>query len=103
MLANRNGISIAKSETGQTLYLILSHIRTHMPTTQVKYSLSYHTRRHSTACLADPTEADSHAKIDFFFIFQAFECIRDWFAAAPNPALTAVNFYKALAERVYVI
>jgi hypothetical protein len=86
-----------------TLYLILSHIRTHMPTTRVKYSLEYETRQHSAAYLKRPTEDDRHANIDFFFIFQASERIREWFAATANPALTAVNFYKALTERVYVI
>jgi hypothetical protein len=86
-----------------TLYLILSYIRTHMPKTQVKYSLSYDTRIHSAAYLADPTEADSHANVDFFFIYQAFEHIREWFEARHDPTLAAVNFYKALAERVYVI
>jgi hypothetical protein len=86
-----------------TLYLILSYIRTHMPMTQVRYSLSYDTRKHSAAYLADPTDADSHANIDFFFIFQAFKCIREWFNTKRDPTLAAVNFYKALAERVYVI
>jgi hypothetical protein len=86
-----------------TLYLILSYIRMHMPMTQVKYSLSYETRKDSAAYLADPTEADSHANIDFFFIFQASKCIREWFEARHDPTLAAVNFYKALAERVYVI
>lgn len=74
-----------------------------MPLTQGKYSLSYDTRKDSAAYLADPTEAHSHANIDFFFIFQAFKCLREWFNARRDPTLAAVNFYKALAERVYVI
>lgn len=86
-----------------TLYLILSHIRRHMPMTELNYSLSYDTRPQSATYLADPTEADSHANIDFYFIFQASECIRNWFEERPNPTLAAVNFYKALAERVFVI
>jgi hypothetical protein len=86
-----------------TLYLILSHIRTHLPTTELKYSLSYDTRPNSAAYLECPTEDDKDANIDFFFIFQASECIREWFNAADNPALAAVNFYKALSESVFVI
>ena len=86
-----------------TLHLILTYIRTHMPRTQVRYSLSYDTRKQSAAYLEDPTEDESHSNIDFFFMFRAAERIREWFEAQPDPDLAAVNFYKALAERVYVI
>jgi len=86
-----------------TLYLILSHIRTHMPRTQVKYTLSYDTRKQSEAFLENPSEDESRANIDFFFMFQASERIRQWFEGGSDPGLAAVNFYKALAERVYVI
>lgn len=86
-----------------TLHLILTHIRTYMPRTQVKYSLSYDTRKQSAAYLEDPTEDESHSNIDFFFMFQAAQRIRQWFDKQDDPGLAAVNFYKALAERVYVI
>lgn len=86
-----------------TLHLILTYIRTHMPRTQVRYSLSYDTRKGSAAYLENPTEDESHSNIDFYFIFQAAERIRQWFEAQVDPDLAAVNFYKALAERVYVI
>ena len=86
-----------------TLHLILTHIRTYMPRTQMKYSLSYATRKQSAAYLEDPTEDLRHANIDFFFMFQAAHCIREWFDTRDDPDLAAVNFYKALAERVYVI
>lgn len=86
-----------------TLYRILSYIRTHLPRTKVNYSLSYDTRKQSAAYLENPTEDLSQSNIDFFFIFQASERIREWFEAKSDPDLAAVNFYKALAERVYVI
>jgi Protein of unknown function DUF262 len=86
-----------------TLYFILSYIRTHLPRTQVKYSLSYDTRKQSAEYLEHPTEDRSQSNIDFFFMFQASERIREWFEAKSDPDLAAVNFYKALAERVYVI
>jgi hypothetical protein len=86
-----------------TLFLIYSYIRTRMPKTQAKYSLSYDTRKDSSAFLEHPNEEQSQSNIDFFFIFQAWERIRQWFETKSDPDLAAFNFYKALAERVYVI
>lgn len=45
----------------------------------------------------------SPENIDFFHIFVAFTCIRQWFESRNDPALAAINFYKYLSESVYVI
>jgi hypothetical protein len=86
-----------------TLSLILRYIQRHLPTASLNYSLEYETRESSAAYLHHPTEDDSQSNIDFFHIFGAFECIRDWFERQSNPTLAAINFYKYLSESVYVI
>lgn len=86
-----------------TLFLILRYIQRHLPTATLNYSLEYETRASSAEYLQHPTEEDSQSNIDFFHIFGAFECIRDWFEGQGNPTLAAINFYKYLSESVYVI
>lgn len=86
-----------------TLFLILSHIRQHLPTANLKYSLEYETRAASGAYLRHPHEDGSAANIDFFHIYQAHQCIRGWFEQRDNPTLAAINVYKYLSESVYVI
>lgn len=86
-----------------TLSLVLRYIRRHLPAAAMNYSLEYETRASSAQYLQDPTREDSESNIDFFHIFRAFECIRDWFEGQGNPTLTAINFYKYLSESVYVI
>jgi Protein of unknown function DUF262/Protein of unknown function (DUF1524) len=86
-----------------TLYLILRYIRGHLPTSQLNYSIEYETRPLSAAFLDEPNEAQSQDNIDFFHIFEASEIIRHWFETSPDPALAAMDIYRALASRVHVI
>lgn len=86
-----------------TLFLILRYIQEHLPSARLQYSLAYETRAASAEYLRHPTEERSRANIDFFHIFEAFTCIRQWFESQNDPALAAINFYKYLSESVYVI
>lgn len=86
-----------------TLLLILRYIREHLPTVHPTYSLEYETRPGSAGYLQDPTPEQSQDNIDFFHIFGAVTCIRDWFDSRDNATLAAINFYKYLSESVYVI
>jgi hypothetical protein len=86
-----------------TLYLILQYIHGHLPTSRINYSLEYETRPRSAAYLEEPNEEQSQDNVDFFHIFEADALIREWFESSPDPALTAMDFYRALATRVYVI
>lgn len=86
-----------------TLFLILNHIRRHLPTANLKYSLEYETRAASGAYLQDPHEEGAAANIDFFHIYEAHKCVCAWFEERDNAALAAINFYKYLSESVYVI
>ncbi|GAA1243449.1 DUF262 domain-containing protein [Oryzihumus leptocrescens] len=86
-----------------TLYLILGYIRKHLPAAKRGYSLAYQTRAGSATYLEDPVEEQRGQNIDFFHIFEAAEQIRTWFESRRDPAMAAVNFYKALSEKVHVI
>ena len=86
-----------------TLFLILGYIQKHLPTASLKYSLEYETRQASAEYIRHPTAEERQSNIDFFHIFGAFECIREWFESQDNPTLAAINFYKYLSESVYVI
>lgn len=86
-----------------TLLLILRYIHQHLPTVSPNYSLEYETRPGSAGYLQSPAAEQSKDNIDFFHIFGAFACIREWFEGRDNVALSAINFYKFLSESVYVI
>jgi hypothetical protein len=86
-----------------TLHLILRYVQQHLPTATIDYSLEYETREKSAAYLEDPSKELSQDNIDFFHMFEASDCIRQWFEDADNPTLAAVDFYQALSKRVYLI
>lgn len=86
-----------------TLLLILQYIQQHLPKASLKYELEYETRPASAGYLQHPTLEKSQDNIDFSHIFNAFECIREWFDTQDNPTLEAINFYKYFSESVYVI
>jgi hypothetical protein len=86
-----------------TLFLILRYIRRHLPTASINYTLEYETRTESASYLENPREEQSQQNIDFFHIFEAFHCIREWFDRKDDPALAAIEFYQALSKDVHVI
>ena len=86
-----------------TLYLVLRYIKRHMPTAETAYTLTYETRPGSAAYLDSPTEAASAENIDYFHIYQAFDCIETWFGEQKNETLAAIEFFTALSRTVYVI
>jgi len=86
-----------------TLYLVLQYIQEHLPTQSAKYTMEYETRPASAAYLDDTTEALHHDNIDFFHIWQAGQCIREWFEGHDDSLQAAIDFRTALTKRVYVI
>lgn len=87
-----------------TLYLILQYIqRTTLPSALLGYSLEYETRPSSQDYLSDLSAQDSEKNIDFFHIFQAYECIRGWFERQPNSVQSAIDFFTATTKSLQVI
>lgn len=86
-----------------TLYLVLHHIQRHMPTAEVRYTLSYETRPGSEAYLDAPSEALSLENIDYFHVFAALKTIEAWFGEQQNETLAAIELFTALSKTVYLI
>lgn len=88
-----------------TLFLVLQFIKqTALPSAEVPYTLEYETRLRSAEFLRAPSAEGAANNIDFFHIFQAWQCIEEWFEGqGTGKTLAAINLYKALSERVKVI
>ena len=88
-----------------TLLLILQFIKqTALPSAEALYSLEYETRPRSAEFLRAPNVDGAADNIDFFHIYQAWQCIEEWFEEqGAGKVLASINLYKALSERVKVI
>jgi hypothetical protein len=65
-----------------TLFLILQFIKqTALPSAEALYSLEYETRPRSAEFLLAPNGDSATENIDFFHMFQAWQCIEQWFDA----------------------
>ncbi|WP_203723598.1 DUF262 domain-containing protein [Actinoplanes teichomyceticus] len=87
-----------------TLFLILEYIRRNaLPAANPRYSLEYETRPESHVYLSELNADDHTRNIDFFHIYQAYECIRGWFERQPNQLQAAIDLYTAMSKFVQVI
>jgi hypothetical protein len=69
-----------------------------------RYSLLYETRPDSAAYIEAPDPERSQQNIDFFHIFAAYECIREWFERHEHRRQVAADdIYGALFKHVSVI
>jgi len=87
------------------LYLYLKKLKGIAP----RFSLAYETRPGSAPYLLDPIEAQRNTNIDFFHMYQAFDCIERWFQKTAEQsedgqvAGVADDMYRHLREQVHVI
>lgn len=62
-----------------TILILLNYIkREYVPRTEIKYTLEYETRDNTSAFLKNITEEKAHDNIDFYHIYKADECIKEW-------------------------
>ncbi|WP_410875110.1 DUF262 domain-containing protein [Nocardia sp. A7] len=87
-----------------TLFLIIQYIhRTVLRAGQPRYVLEYQTRAASQVYLCELDSDDHEKNIDFFHIFQAYECIREWFEGRSNPFQAAIDFFTATSKSLKII
>jgi Protein of unknown function DUF262 len=86
-----------------TLYLILRIIKTFLPQSELRYTLTYETRPGSAAYLDDLQVSASRENIDYFHMHRAFTVVQAWFGEQHNATLAAIDLYKALTSTVHVI
>lgn len=88
-----------------TLYLIYVYMNkaSNGFMSEPKFSISYETREKSADFLKDPDESKKEENIDFFFIYNAYKTITDWFMQKEKPQSTLTNINKYFDECVKVI
>ena len=82
-----------------TLFLIFQYMKhENLQKSAAGYSIRYETRSGSADYIKAPTIELSQHNIDFYHIFEAYNCIREWFAAYDEPRrqFVANAFYGAL-------
>ena len=88
-----------------TLFLIFQYMKSErLQSSGADYSLRYETRADSAAYLQGLDPDLSRKNIDFFHIYEAYQCISEWFDAHEGRRQYVANkFYDALFEHVRVI
>ena len=88
-----------------TLFLLLTFMQAEgLQAAGPLYTLEYETRADSTEFLSNPREEESQSNIDFFHIFNAYQCLRQWFEDQGNRKQHVANqIYSYLFESVRVI
>lgn len=85
-----------------TIFLILKYLneRTVEDERITIFDLEYETRKESSKFLQKIDEADKNLNIDFYHIFNAYECIKDFFKDIKN---LRNDFESILLNRTYII
>ena len=88
-----------------TLYLIFLYMQNeNLQNFNLPFSITYETRLHNTNYLTTLDPAQKDQNIDFFHIYRAYQCIKEWFDAHGNRRQYVANrFYGYLYEQVKVI
>lgn len=88
-----------------TLYLIYVYMNKASGgfMSEPKFSISYETREESADFLNNPDESKKETNIDFFFIYNAYQTIADWFQSKGKIQSTLTNINKYLDECVKII
>lgn len=87
-----------------TLYLIFLYMkREQLKNFDLPFSIEYETRPLGADYLATLNPAQQNKNIDFFHIYRAYQCIKDWFDLQENQQLAADDLYRYLHRFVKVI
>lgn len=88
-----------------TLYLIYVYMHNTSKgfLSEPKFSISYETRKQSADFLNNPDESKRNDNIDFFFIYNAYQTINDWFNSKEKLQSTLTNINKYFDECVKII
>lgn len=87
-----------------TLFLIYTYIqREWLPKAKPPFSIEYQTRPGSESYLRELDEDRRTTNIDFHHIYQAYECIAEWFAGQEHPLQAAIDFHGYFVKSVSVL
>lgn len=91
-----------------TLYLIYLFLKKNKGV-EPRFSLAYQTRPGSTNYLQNPTPDKNDDNIDYFYMYEAYLCIEEWFRNAAENTVdrqvmgVADDIYRYLRNQVHVI
>lgn len=93
-----------------TLFLILTVLKIHVPTLQIKFKIDYDTRKDTTKYLqfieshqTEEIEKNKNLTIDCWHIYNAYKTIICWLEAFSNPALEAIELFTDMGKHVKVL
>ncbi|MDQ1247981.1 MAG: hypothetical protein QG597_2353, partial [Actinomycetota bacterium] len=93
-----------------TLFLLTRYIATRLPGANVRYTLTYETRKrqgHDSNRFLESLPAvepdERHANVDFHHMALACDAIAEWFEERKNASQAAIDLHTALSKWVYVI
>lgn len=87
-----------------TLYIILQYMQKNFHLEiNINFSINYENRTKSEDFLNNINAQEASTNIDFFFMYNAYKSIEDWFNKSTNRLLLAIDIYRYLCTRVKVI
>lgn len=88
-----------------TLYIVLRYIqKNYKPKIKINFSISYENRKKSKDFLNNINAEEAKGNIDFFFIYNAYKTIDDWFTSkGDDDTYWADRIYLYLHDHVKVI
>lgn len=86
-----------------TIYIILSYIKTILPTVELTFTLEYETRAKSKDFLNNIDVDLKDQNIDFFHIYSAYQYVGEWFESKENKLNAVISLYSRLSEQTKVI
>jgi hypothetical protein len=88
-----------------TLYLIFLYMKKEkLQNFELPFTIEYETRPHSGEYLNTLDETQKDQNVDFFHMYHAYRCIKEWFdGQEPKRQYVANKFFGFLYERVKVI
>jgi len=87
-----------------TLFILLSYIKQeYKPRIEVKFELSYQTRKNSSEFLRHIDGEKAESNVDYYHMFHAYKVIDEWFSSQEDSVVVADDIYGYLAKYVKVI
>lgn len=87
-----------------TLFILLQYIKNeYKPRISIKYNISYETRENSSMFLKNINKEYANDNIDYYFIYNAYKTIDEWFESKEDGVVVADDVYGYLVKFVKII
>lgn len=87
-----------------TIYIILQYIKQNiLPKVDLSFSLEYETRPNSKKFLDTMDSSIKDNNIDFFYMYSAFDYIKEWFESKEDETTAGISIYDKLRNQTKII